>query len=155
MCPTLRAELLKMAINAIQEETNNYLERYFDSELRIHFTLDGDSLDVGVQKSGNSCSYKQLSKGQRQLLKLTFALSVMAASANQSGVKFENLFFDEALDGLDEKLKLKAFTLFEALEPSFTSIFLIDHAPAFQNMFTKKFAVGIEGDKSYIKEAHE
>jgi len=155
MCPTLRAELLKMAINAIQEETNNYLERYFDSELRIHFTLDGDSLDVGVQKSGNSCSYKQLSKGQRQLLKLTFALSVMAASANQSGVKFENLFFDEALDGLDEKLKLKAFTLFEALEPSFTSIFLIDHAPAFQNMFTKKFAVGIEGDKSYIKEQHE
>jgi recombinational DNA repair ATPase RecF len=155
MCPTLRAELLKMAINAIQEDTNNYLEQYFDSELRIEFTLDGDNLDVGVQKSGNSCSYKQLSKGQRQLLKLTFALAVMAASANQSGMKFENLFFDEALDGLDEKLKLKAFTLFESLESSYTSILLIDHAPAFQNMFAKKFAVGIEGDKSYIKEQHE
>lgn len=155
MCPTLRAELLKMAINAIQEDTNNYLEKYFDSELRIEFTLDGDDLDVGVQKSGNACSYKQLSKGQRQLLKLTFALSVMAASANQSGMKFENLFFDEALDGLDESLKLKAFSLFEALEPSYTSILLIDHAPAFQNMFAKKFFVGIEGDKSYIKEQHE
>lgn len=155
MCPTLRAELLKMAINAIQDDTNRYLERYFDSELRIEFTLDGDSLDVGVQKSGNACSYRQLSKGQRQLLKLTFALSVMAASANQSGMKFENLFFDEALDGLDESLKLKAFSLFEALEPSYTSILLIDHAPAFQNMFTKKFAVGTEGDRSYIKAQHE
>ena len=155
MCPTLRAELLKMAINAIQEETNRYLEKYFDSELRVEFTLDRDSLDVGVQKSSNACSYKQLSKGQRQLLKLSFALSVMAATANQSGVKFENLFFDEALDGLDETLKLKAFNLFEALSPGFSSVFLIDHAPAFQNMFSKKYRVESVADKSYVKEENE
>jgi len=155
LCPILRAKLLKLAINAIQEDTNNYLEKYFDSELRIEFTLDGDSLEVGVQKSGNSCSYRQLSKGQRQLLKLSFALAVMSASANQSGVKFENLFFDEALDGLDESLKLKAFNLFEALSTDFSSVFLIDHAPAFQNMFAKKYSVSINADKSFIKEENE
>lgn len=155
LCPILRAELLKLAINAIQEDTNNYLEKYFDSELRVAFMLDRDSLDVGVQKSGNDCSYKQLSKGQRQLLKLSFALSVMTAAANQSGVKFENLFFDEALDGLDENLKLKAFNLFEALSSEFSSVFLIDHAPAFQNMFAKKYRVESIADKSFVKEENE
>lgn len=151
LCTTFRAELLKLAINSIQEETNEYLERYFDSEFRIEFSLDGDKLDVAVNKSGNQCSFKQLSKGQRQLLKLSFALACMHGVSNRSGVKFENLFFDEALDGLDENLKVKAFALFEALEPSFHSIFLIDHSTAFQNMFTKKYAVKIEGDKSTIE----
>lgn len=155
LCPILRAELLKLAINAIQEDTNNYLDKYFDSELRVAFMLDRDSLDVGVQKSGNDCSYKQLSKGQRQLLKLSFALSVMTAAANQSGVKFENLFFDEALDGLDENLKLKAFNLFEALSSGFSSVFLIDHAPVFQNMFAKKYRVESIADKSFVKEENE
>jgi DNA repair exonuclease SbcCD ATPase subunit len=155
LCPILRAELLKMAIRAIQDNTNNYLEKYFDSELRIQFTLDGDSLEVEVQKSGHPCTYRQLSKGQRQLLKLSFALSVMFASFDQSGVKFENLFFDEALDGLDESLKLKAFNLFEALSPGFSSVFLIDHAPAFQNMFAKKYRVGSLADKSFVKEENE
>jgi DNA repair exonuclease SbcCD ATPase subunit len=151
----LRAELLNNAVVLMEKSTNGILEKYFDSEISVQFSLSGDSLNVAIQKSGYECNFKQLSKGQRQLLKLAFVVSVMKAASNKSGVQFETVFFDEALDGLDETLKIKAFNLFQELEQEHASVLLIDHAQAFQNMFTRKFHVTMAGDISSVEEEIE
>jgi len=153
---TLRAELLRKAVEDVQDETNRYLETYFDAELRVGFEMgNSDNLDVVIHKSGNECSYTQLSKGQRQLLRLSFSLAVQAAAANKAGVHFDNLFFDEALDGLDSSLKVKAYNLFEELASKHGSVFLIDHSSELQAMFDNRFHIQLVGDYSQIERENE
>lgn len=148
----LRGVLLKKAVSSIQNNTNEYLETYFDAEIKVQFTAENaDNISINIQKNGYTCNYKQLSKGQRQLLKLSFVISIMKAASNKSGVHFDNLFMDEALDGLDTALKLKAFRLFESLATEHSSILMIDHASEFQTLFNKKFIVSLSEDKSYIE----
>lgn len=148
----LRGELLKKAVSEVQDTTNKYLEKYFDAELIVSFELNADSLEVNVSKNGYNCAYKQLSKGQRGLLKLCFSISVQEAVSNNKGVHFENLFMDESLEGFDELLKVKAFRLFEFLSLSHSSVLIIEHNEAFKNMFTHKFLVSMGENGSYIDE---
>lgn len=144
-----RAQTLQKTIKLVEDNTNALIEQHFDAALRVEFNAGtSDSLDIGIQKDGNECSYKQLSKGQRQILKLCFSRSVMDAVSERSGVLFKDLFFDEALDGLDTELKVKAFSLFENI--SADTIVLIDHAPEFQNMFTNRVAVTLDNDRSTL-----
>lgn len=153
LAASLRGELLKRTVKGIENETNRYLETYFDAEIRVEFSIDpnGDDLDVGIKKSGYDCVYRQLSKGQRCMLRLTFSLAVMAATANKLGIHFDQLFFDESLDGLDADLKVKAFRIFEELETRHGSIFLIEHAPELQALATKRYLVSLEGDVSELR----
>jgi DNA repair exonuclease SbcCD ATPase subunit len=151
----LRAELLKRTVGEINDNVNQILETYFESELRVTLLLDEDNLETRIQKSGFDCNYRQLSKGQRQLLRLSFVLSVQKALSNKLGVCFQNLFFDEALDGLDEDLKIKSYSLFESLSLNHESILIIDHSKAFHNMFSKKFKVTMIADRSSIEEEYE
>lgn len=152
----LRAELLKTSVKEIEDATNKHLDAYFDSEIRVSFNvIENDNLEVGIQKNGYDCVYTQLSKGQRGLLKLAFSVAVMSASANRAGIHIDTLFFDEALDGLDSDLKLKAYSLFESLALEHQSIFLIDHAPEFQNLFSNKYRVTLDGDYSQLEQDHE
>lgn len=143
---------LTQNIKHIETETNRYLETYFDSLLRVKFEIDNDNLQVTLQKNGYECRYRQLSKGQKCLLRLCFAVSVMQTAANNIGIKFNSLFFDEALDGLDTELKLKAFNLFSELEKTHETILIIDHSPDLQNLFNKKYHVSMVNDESYIEE---
>ncbi len=147
----LRGELLKRTVKNIEAETNRYLESYFDAEIRVQFDIEGsDDLEVKIQKSGYECVYRQLSKGQRSLLRLCFCVAIMEASANKSGVHHDNLWFDEALDGLDSELKVKAFALFEELATNHSSVLLIDHCVDFQNLFNKRYHVEMQDDASEI-----
>ncbi len=148
---TLRGELLKKAVADIEGATNRYMETYFDAELRVSFQLEADDLEVSIQKSGYDCVYPQLSKGQRQLLKLAFGTSVMKASANAAGLHFSCLFFDEALDGLDATLKVKAFSLLEELSLEHESVLVIDHATELKEMFSRRYAVTLVGDESHLE----
>lgn len=149
----LRGELLRKVINQIQDKTNYYLEKYFDAEIRVGFALaGGDSLDVTIQKSGYECNYKQLSRGQRSILRLCFGISIMKASANQAGQHFSLLMFDEVLDGMSTDLKLKAVSLFEELSVEHNSVLVIDHATEVKNAFNKKYTVSTIRDSSVIYE---
>lgn len=148
----LRGQLLAQAVGDIETQTNKYLEKYFDSEIKVDFTLDADDLEVSLQKSGHQCSYKQLSKGQRGLLKLCFATAVMDAAANTGGVHFSAVMMDEALDGLDNSLKLKAFRLLEDLSTTHETVLVVDHSEELQNLFSRKFKVEMEADCSRIQE---
>lgn len=147
----LRSELLKSKINEIQEDTNNTLDRFFDSELRVQFSAEEDDLNVQVFKSGYECSYHQLSKGQRGLLKLCFSVSVMKAASSKAGIHFENLFLDEALDGLDVDLKVRAYALFEEMSQNASTVLVIDHSVELQQMFHNKFLVTMDNETSHIE----
>lgn len=146
----LRGALLQQKVEDIQNNTNRILETYFDGELRVSFTLDADDLEVGLQKNGYDCVFHQLSKGQRQLLKLSFVLSIMEAAANKAGIHFSQVFLDEAFDGLDEALKIKAFRLLQELGEQHESVLVIDHAVSLQNLFSRRYEVTMVGDNSEI-----
>lgn len=149
----LRGALLNQAVKEIETSTNKYLETYFESELRVGFELEGsDDLTVSITKNGYQGVYKQLSKGQRGLLKLAFSVSVMQSAANSAGVHFGTLFFDESLDGLDQDLKVKAFSLFSELEISHESVLVVEHSTEFKALFTKSFLVTMSNDVSTISE---
>ncbi len=151
----LRGQMLQRAVQAIQDETNGLLEKYFDAEIRVTFSLpSSDTLEVEIQKSGFDCTYRQLSKGQRGLLKLCFGISVMEAVANQAGISTNTMFLDEALDGLDESLKVKAHGLFLELATRHPSVYLIDHSPGLQNLMDRKYHVTLRGDASeFVRES--
>lgn len=147
---TLRGKLLIQAIESIEEKTNENIQKYFDGDIRVKFTLDGDKLDVGIQKNGYDCTFRQLSGGQRQMLKLAFALPLMAAAANRAGIHFGELFLDEPLNGLSSDLKIKAFSLFQRLELEHDSVFIIDHAEEFKNLFSGRVQVTMKEDISEV-----
>lgn len=147
----LRMELLQKTVNRVENQINLYLNDYFDAYLKVKFELEaGDSLNIEIQKDGYNCVYRQLSKGQRQLLRLTFALSVMEVSANNAGTHFNCLMFDEVLDALDDKLKAKAYYLFEELSLQHSTVLLIDHDESLKNLFTNGFHVTMESDTSKV-----
>lgn len=148
----LRGALLRQTIRSIESNTNNYLTKHFDSEFKVLFSMDpaDDSIAVQIFKNSYNCVYSQLSKGQRQLLRLCFSISVMQATQNNSGVSTNLLCFDEALDGLDQELKIKAFTLFEELAKAHESIMLIDHNLEFQSLFSNRFHVELVADESQV-----
>lgn len=148
---TLRGVLLHKTISEVEYQTNRYLETYFDAELRVSFALDSDNLDVTIQNNGYECVYRQLSKGQRGLLKLCFVASIMKAAANKSMVHFSHIFMDEALDGLDNNLKIKAFAMLEELALEHDSVLVIEHAPEFQNLFHTRYRVTMANNQSQIE----
>jgi len=148
-----RGELLKQVVSNIQESTNKRLEKHFDGEIRISFKVEADDLDISIQKNGYECSYSQLSRGQRSMLKLCFSVAVMESAANRAGVHFNVLCFDEVLDGLSSELKLKALGIFQELELSHESILVTDHAPELFSHFSRRFNVTLQNDCSIVEEA--
>lgn len=151
----LRGHLISTAIQEIQDETNRYLEAYFDAELKVGFeSRDADNLEISIQKSGYECSYTQLSKGQRQLLRLSFSLAVMKFTADSNGVHFSTMMLDEPTDGCDTNLKLKAYRLFEELAKDH-NVLVIDHSPDLAVLFPKKYHVSLYGDHSQLEETIE
>lgn len=148
----LRGELLESAVRAVEEETNKLLHDYFVLDYKIALQLNGaDDISLQIFVGSHSGSYKQLSKGQRGILKLCFGVAVMTIISNSSGVHFENLFFDESLDGLDIDLKIKSFSLFQHLMQNRDSIMVIDHAPEFQNLFDNRYKARIENEVSILE----
>lgn len=150
----MRSTLLLNSLQDIEFKTNEKLSKYFDSPFHVQLRISSsDKLLTSIQKEGVECSYTQLSKGQRGLLKLCFMTSVMEAASNRAGIHFDTLFFDEALDGLDELLKEKAFGMLEHMSLNHSSIFFIEHSEAFKNLFDNKYHVTNDGEWSSIEQS--
>lgn len=149
-----RTMTVKNTVNEVQEQTNQLLTNHFDAEIKVLFSVqEADKLSVDIVKDGNQCVYTQLSKGQRQLLKLCFGLSVMRIVANRHALSFNCLFLDEAFDGLDENLKIKAHSLLSTIAIDHESVFVVEHSEALKSMFSKKYTVQLINGKSQIEEA--
>lgn len=137
-----RSTLVKTTIVYIEENTNKMLSDFFDAEIRVTLEpSDADKLEVEIYKDGNVASFTQLSKGQRQLLKLTFGLSVMKAVGNHHGIRFNQIFLDEVLTGMDDNLKNKAFKLLEKEATEYDSIYVVEHSNEFKELFINKLTV--------------
>lgn len=148
-----RGVTIKNTISNIESQTNKLLTDYYDSEIKVVFDVaEADKLDVMIYKDGNVCSYTQLSKGQRQLLKLCFGVSVMRSVSNHKGIKFNAVFFDEALDGMDDNFKTKTFRLLEGLSLEYESVFVVEHSENLKSMFSNKFTVELINGNSTISE---
>lgn len=146
-----RGVTIKNTISNIESQTNKLLTDYYDSEIKVVFDVaEADKLDVMIYKDGNICSYTQLSKGQRQLLKLCFGVSVMRSVSNHKGIKFNAVFFDEALDGMDDNFKTKTFRLLEGLSLEYESVFVVEHSENLKSMFSNKFTVELINGNSTI-----
>lgn len=149
----LRGTQTSNTLNRVTSLTNDYLSNHFECSIRLITSIDEqDAIEVQLEVNGHECSYTQLSKGQRGLLKLCFGVAMMKAASDKSGIHPNVLFFDEALDGLDADLKIKSFGLFQSLEIDYESIFLIDHQTELKTMFNRQFEVTLIGDKSIIKD---
>lgn len=147
----LRGALMSKAVKEINDSVNAYLEKFFDASIRVFFKLtDSEKLDVEIFNNGYSCSFKQLSGGERRMLALTFSISLMKSAQNRAGISFNCIMIDEGLNGLSSDLKVKAFDLLQSLENDYSSVFLIDHDEELKNMFTNRFIVEKTGDTSTI-----
>lgn len=150
---SFRAVLISNTISNLEASTNKFLSDYFDAEIRVSFSVEeADKVEVSIFKDGNACVYTQLSKGQRCLLKLCFAISVMREVANHHGVKFHQVFFDEALDGLDSDFKLKALSLLQSLELEYESIFLVEHSSEIKASCNNSYNVCLVNGNSVLNE---
>lgn len=149
-----RGALVKRAIKDLENKTNDLLTKHFDAELRVEFDIaSADKLEVSITKDGNSCSYAQLSKGQRQLLKLCFGVSVMKVVAQHHAVQFSTIFLDEFADGCDEEKKAQAFGLLQNLATEYSSVFAIDHSEGLKAMFEKRIDVRLEDGRSILEQS--
>ncbi len=138
----LRGALMAKSVRQINEATNKYLERYFDAKLRVKFSLkDSDKLEVEINNEGYSSPFKQLSGGERRMLTLAFSISLMKAAQNKAGIAFPLIMLDEALNGLDDGLKVKAFGLLQELEADHSTILLVEHCEEMKNLFDNRFIV--------------
>ena len=149
-----RAQSIVDSTYILQNSTNKILSEYFDAEIKVSFSVeDADKLDITIHKDGNVCSYTQLSKGQRCLLKLAFSVSVMKAIKDYHSVDLNCAFFDEALDGLSEELKVKAYRLFETLIQDYGSVFVVEHSTELKAMFPNSYKVELINGESFIEKA--
>lgn len=147
----LRGLLIKNTVSNLETQTNKLLNDFFDAEIRITLSVaEADKLDVQIYKDGNEASFTQLSKGQRQLLKLCFGISVMQSVQNTHGVSFNCVFLDEVFSGLDETLKAKGFQLLQGLAQTHDSVFVIDHSEDLKARFSNKYEVSLVNGESQI-----
>lgn len=150
----LRSAVIQNAVSSLESTTNTLLTNHFDAEIRVAFSVqDADKLEVELYKDGYNSAYTQLSKGQRQLLKLCFGIAVMKATANQHGLYFTEIFFDEATDGLDENFKAKAVGMLETLAIGHESIFLVEHSGAIKSLIDNQIHVELVNGASVIEKA--
>lgn len=146
----LRSILIKNTIIDVETKTNTLLKDHFDGEINIELSIEDDKLDVVITKDGNTATFTQLSKGQRQLLKLCFGVAVMHAISNHHGITFHQVFFDEALDGLDDIFKAKAYGLLEKLSLDYESVFVVEHSSELKERFDNKLKVTLTSEGSIV-----
>jgi len=149
----LRGTLVSNVIVDLEHKVNTYLADNFDSEFKVKLEVeDADSVEAKIYREDNICSYTQLSKGQRQILKLCVGISVMDIINDNNATTLSTIFLDECLDGMSEDFKLKVYNLLLTLEQRYKSIFVVEHSSEFKSYFDKQFKVKLVDNKSVVEE---
>ena len=143
-----RGAILGERIHSIQTEINRLLVKHFDAELKLGlFMLDGDSLEIKIERNGNECSFKALSGGQRCILKLCLWLAIKKAIENKKLTQVNLVMLDESLHGLSDRLKQQAYGLIEEIAHTHPVVLVVDHNEGLKSCFSQKITV-------YQKEGH-
>lgn len=147
-----RSLLISNSVRELESSTNKALNDHFDGELKVKFIQEADDkLDIEIYKDDNKAVYPQLSKGQRQLLKLTFGVSVMKFVALHNSVNIPILFLDEPSDGLSEDFKLKSFRLLQELSQNYESVLVVEHNEALKSQFTNRYDIRLDNGISSVE----
>jgi len=148
---TFRSELIENTVESLETETTRLLREHFEGEISVGFTItDSDKLEVSINKDGNEAAYTQLSKGQRQMLKLCFGIAVMKSVATHHALDFRQIFLDEALDGLDDSNKMKAIQMLETVALDYDSVYIVEHSETVKAMIENKVLVELVDGRSEI-----
>lgn len=149
-----RSLLINNTIRTVESSTNSILNDYFHGEFRVEFNIEAaDKLEVDIFKDGHNCVYTQLSKGQRQILKIAFGVAIMKAVSNHSGVRFNCIMLDEIADGCDDDIRTKAFSLLESLALEYSSVFVIEHSEAVKPLFNNRFDIKLINGTSTVEKS--
>lgn len=151
---TCRASLTMSAVSRLEEGTNRLLSNFFDGEFTVSLLMDTleDKIDVTVTNGSFACSYEQLSKGQRQVLKFCFSLTAMREVQMAKGIKPEAIFLDEIFDGMSDITKDKAFQVLRRLESEYASIFVVEHSIELKAKFDNIWEVTMTEGHSEVYE---
>jgi ABC-type molybdenum transport system ATPase subunit/photorepair protein PhrA len=78
---------------------------------------------------------------------------MMIAVQDQTGVIPNVIFLDEALDGLDDNLKTKAFGLLQKISLRHEATFVVEHNSQLKSMFTNTYNVTLKNGFSEIEKS--
>lgn len=107
-----------------------------------------NNISIKLQKLGREVQIKALSGGQTCALELCFDLAISEIIRNRSGIKFNWVALDEAMDGLDIETKRCAM---ETIKKNINGLILIvDHSTEIKESFEKLINVEFDGKNSYI-----
>lgn len=149
-----RGQLTVAAIQNLEEGTNALLAEFFDAELSVSLLIDTieDKVEAVIKNSAYDCSFEQLSKGQRQILKFCFSLTAARLVQRAKGIKPTALYLDEVMDGLSENTKDKSFRLLRSLESEYSSIFVVEHSLELKAKFDNVWTVTNTNGQSELDE---
>lgn len=148
-----RQSAVKDTIKALERQTNAFLDEHFEAEMRVTFDLQpGEKIETTILKDGNTASYTQLSKGQRRVLNLCFGVAVMRQLAETNAFSPSVACFDEALAGMDDTMKGKAFNLLNAIATHYDTVLVVDHSEAFKTSFLRRYEVQLQNGRSVMRE---
>lgn len=149
-----RSALIANTLSDLESKTNTLLTDHFDAEIRVVFSAqDADKVEVEIMKDGNLASFTQLSKGQRQLLKLAFGVSVMKVVANRHALAPNVITIDEFADSLSDELKIKAFGLLQSLALEYSCVLVAEHSEAMKACFDNRYHVTLDNGRSKIEKS--
>lgn len=107
-----------------------------------------NNITIKLQKLGKEIQIKSLSGGQICALELCFDLAISEIIRNRSGIKFNWIALDEAMDGLDIETKRCAM---ETIKKNINGLILIvDHSTEIKESFERLINVEFDGKNSYI-----
>lgn len=107
-----------------------------------------NSINIKLQKLGKEMQIKNLSGGQICALELCFDLAISQIIRNRSGVKFNWICLDEAMDGLDIETKRSAI---ETIKSNINGlVVIVDHSTEIKESFEKIINIEFDGKNSYI-----
>lgn len=107
-----------------------------------------NNISIKLQKLGKEIQIKSLSGGQICALELCFDLAISEIIRNRSGIKFNWIALDEAMDGLDIETKRCAI---DTIKRNINGlIIIVDHSTEIKESFEKNINVEFDGKNSYI-----
>lgn len=144
----IKSYLMDSCLESVNTLANEYLQTLFDGVLKfdINATTEKGSeikekINVTIINNGDECSYDSLSGGERSRICLAVNLSLAEVISKSSGKSFNMIFLDEILNGLDEVGKQQSMKLLKELERKYETIFIIDHAEGFKQLFSNSITV--------------
>jgi len=140
----IKTFIVEDVLSAFELCVNNYVKLLFNHDVHISFSTQAakknsdellDRFDVIISFKGIIKLYSCFSPGEKRRFDLALKLALADLIKQNFGVIPQFLFFDEAMDSLDEDGKDRFLNLVNDLAVSTKTILVVSHDPAIQEFF--------------------